>query len=321
MKKFLRRFCSISQIVLLIFVSFLTVRAVGEVDTTFNANLANVGSGTIDRITIQPDGKTIITGDFNTVSGVAVISCIVRLNTDGTLDTTFNAPVITGLGQFRIESLAMQSNGKIIIGGEFQRLDGVWRPGLARLNSDGSADTAFNTNPSLDTLGYVNDFKIYPDDKIIFCGVRAGGITVITRLNADGSLNAERTDLPSFRIGFTPDGKVVYSDGASTKVKRLNENLTNDNTFAQSLYNTAIYAITGQPDGKILVGGNFSFVNGSAAPPLVRINTDGSVDVPFALNSDLPTVERRLVVAFEPKWGPDFRALGRKRRHSATFGF
>jgi uncharacterized delta-60 repeat protein len=280
-----RKTFGLAQFILVVFVLAICARAAGEVDPTFNAYLANVGSGTVVRTAIQPDGKIIITGIFSTVSGVPVNSCIVRLNTDGTLDTTFNAPVITGGSPFNIESLAVQSDGKIVIGGPFQKLDGVWRQGLARLNQNGSADIAFNTSSGVDTIAQVNDLKIYPDDKILFCGIRNGGFNVITRLNADGSVSAENPAQPAYRLNFAPDGKVVYSDGPSTRMRRLNENLTNDNTFTQSLYNTAIYAITVQPDGKILVGGNFSVVNGTSSPGLVRINTDGSVDVPFVLNS------------------------------------
>ena len=85
---------------------------------------------------IQSDGRIIISGSFDTYNGVAR-NGIARLNTDGSLDITFNPG--TGVNN-NIFKTSLQSNGKIIISGSFDTYNGVARNRIARLNTDGSLD-------------------------------------------------------------------------------------------------------------------------------------------------------------------------------------
>src|SRR5207253_1576389 len=91
---------------------------------------------------LQPDGKVVIGGPFTTVNGVSRDN-IARLNADGTLDNSF----LNGqTGANRIGSvfdLALQLDGKLLIGGDFTIVNGVARNRVARLNADGTVDTSF----------------------------------------------------------------------------------------------------------------------------------------------------------------------------------
>ena len=133
-------------------------------DTTFNPGTgANSG---VSAIAIQSDGKIIIGGQFSTDNGTGR-NRIARVNSNGSLDTTFNPG--TGADN-EVSAIAIQSDGKIIIGGWFTTYNGTGRNRIARINSDGSLDTTFNlgTGPN----GGVSAIAIQSDGKIIIgeCG-------------------------------------------------------------------------------------------------------------------------------------------------------
>ena len=121
-----------------------TVRASGRarltgrlLDTTFVPPLVTPGVLTI---AVQPDGKTLVGGGF--WIGPIGYRSIVRLNSDGSLDSGFNvAPSVLG-GQDVVSAIAFEPDGKIIIGGRLFFIGNSRVNGLARLNQDGSVATA-----------------------------------------------------------------------------------------------------------------------------------------------------------------------------------
>jgi uncharacterized delta-60 repeat protein len=113
--------------------------------------------GPVNSIALQPDGKILVGGDFSTIGGTERIG-IARLNTDGTLDTTFNPDAYDS-----VSSIAVQADGKILVGGNFTTLYGAPRDNLARLNTDGTLDITFNSN----TNGSVWYIALQPDGKIL----------------------------------------------------------------------------------------------------------------------------------------------------------
>jgi uncharacterized delta-60 repeat protein len=225
----------------------------GSIDTTFN------GGTCPSCLSIQSNGKIIIGGQFTSYNGVAR-NGIARLNTDGSLDTTFN--VGTGIVNLAnsnpavVITTAIQSDGKIIIGGQFTSYNGISRNGIARLNTDGSIDTTFNVGSGISNI--VNNTTILystliqSDGKIIIGGqfTSYNGISrkSIARLNTDGSLDA------TFDPGSGTDG----NNG-----------------------NSEIYTMALQNDGKIIIGGHFTSINGIARVGIARINSDGSIDPTF----------------------------------------
>jgi len=107
----------------------------GTLDTSFDPN----ANDWVYSIALQPDGKILIGGSFDTVGGVTR-NHIARLNPDGNLDATFD-PNVFALGF--VTSIALQADGKILIGGLFSSVGGVSKKNLARLNPDGTVDTSF----------------------------------------------------------------------------------------------------------------------------------------------------------------------------------
>ena len=118
---------------------------------------------------LQPDGKIVVGGSFTTLGGQPR-SCIGRLNADGTLDTGFN-PGAGGLAYHGVQCLAVQPDGKIVVGGNFETLGGQPRRCIGRLNSDGTVDPSFNPG-----LGGIQDYcfvqclAVQADGKILVGG-------------------------------------------------------------------------------------------------------------------------------------------------------
>jgi len=114
-------------------------------------------NATVMNFQIQADGKPVIIGRFSTVNGVARRG-IARLNTDGTLDMTFNPG--TGIDETNyIADLAIQADGKIVVVGDFKKYNGINAVRCVRINTDGSIDATFATNLG---LGFVSPGWVGP---------------------------------------------------------------------------------------------------------------------------------------------------------------
>ncbi len=267
-------------------------------DATFNP-----GTGADDFITslaLYPalgsanDGKIMVGGGFTSMNNIQR-NGIARLNTDGSLDTSFDP----GLGvNGVVRSVALQSDGKVVIGGEFTRVNGVNRYNVARLNVDGSLDESFESGTGSDGIIWSVAVTETPSRKIFvggefldFNGSYRGNIAA---LNEDGSLDssfdpAGGADGPVYIVAAQSDGRLVvggYFDGidyvSRPRIARLLSTGALDSTFRPgSGANDAVYSITFQPDGKLMVGGVFTSFNGTRRTGLTRLFVNGTVDTSF----------------------------------------
>ncbi len=238
----------------------------GSVDMGFGINVPNVYQTNISAMNIQADGKLLVSGDFNFYTSNTSYQNLVRLNTDGTLDTSFtNIELGPGTNISRnISRILIQPDGKIVITGDFISYNGTPRKGIARLNADGSLDTSFNPGTGA-TFGIaVSGFEegiaaaaLQADGKIIISGnfkaYNGVGRNFVARINPDGSLDQS----------FDPGLGFAFSSA-------------NPSSNLVGIGDVAI-----QADGKILVAGKFSSYNNVSAKSIVRINTDGSLDSSF----------------------------------------
>jgi uncharacterized delta-60 repeat protein len=277
----------------------------GTLDTTFNPGAG--ANNAVNAIAIQSDGKIIIGGDFTEYNGVAR-NHIARLNTDGTLDTTFNSG--TGANNV-VNAIAIQSDGKIIIGGSFYVYNSVNVQGVARLNTDGAFDTTFASGLGIGGNTVVLAVTIQSDGKIIIGGEQftiyggrggysSGGyngapIENIARLNTDGTLDTTFTtsigNSAPFAATIQSDGKIIiggYLGGLYNYIARLNTDGTRDTVFNLGgtgsdnwVRTTAI-----QSDGRIIIGGTFYAYNGTSRGHVARLNTDGTLDITFNSNTN-----------------------------------
>jgi len=269
----------------------------GAIDLSFNSTDLGFNSGvgsnaTVLASAIQPDGKILIGGAFTTYNGTSR-SRIARLNPDGILDLSFDP--VAGPNN-NVQTIAIQSDGKVIIGGSFTSFNGVARGFLARLNTDGALDGTFV--PQTGGFSALNDIKtiaIQSDGKIMI-----GGDFTIARLNTDGTVDAtfnsgSGLNADIFSSTLQGDGKIIiggnftlYNGQTRNGVARINTDGSLDLTFNplqginQGSPGTGnLRTILIQPDGKIIIGGGFSTYNGVPRNTIARINSDGSLDVTF----------------------------------------
>ncbi|MCW5959049.1 MAG: VCBS repeat-containing protein [Pyrinomonadaceae bacterium] len=280
-----KRISIIAQSILLIFAAAFSISAAGEVDTSFQANLNGVPSGTINKIVVQPDGKTLAGGNFRIVANLPRVS-LFRMNVDGTLDAGFQPPqfyISSGIGGI-INSIALQPDGKILVGGNFLGANNVARPGLMRLNVDGSMDTTFDAQ--INSGGTVVDIHVLSDGRIAIGGSFTINNAVANRigiamLNSNGTLDPTiyQNIVSVTKILPLPDGRLIA--GNQNSVRRFNIDGAFDPGFAAINTSSTVLDLQLLSSGKILIAGNFNMVNGFSLRGLFRINPDGTVDTTY----------------------------------------
>lgn len=269
----------------------------GTLDSNFNPFPGF--NGTVKSITNQSDGKIIVGGNFSIFNGVER-KCIARLNHDGSLDESFNPSIkfnqITSTTFPIVNTIAVQSDGKIIIGGQFVSNNDIPIKFISRLNQDGSIDTNFNTGDIFNST--INTISIQSDGKIIVGGeFYTQFAKKITRLNYDGSKDINFNppiygSLGVFATVIQEDGKILVGGWIQNGINRLNPNGSIDSTFIipqyNELFNGSINSINIQLDGKIIVAGDFTgyncyYGNNCLASPIkiARLNSDASLDTSF----------------------------------------
>ena len=236
-------------------------------------------------------GKILIGGGFTSYNGTQR-NGVARLNADGTLDAGFTV----GVGaNATVRSVALQPDGKVLVAGDFTTFNGASRPGVARLNANGSVDNSFN--PALGADGTVwavavQAGKVYLGGEFQnFNNVFRGGVA---RLNDDGSLDlgydpGGGADGPVYAILPQANGRLLVAGSFNVFDFRSRPNITRlDATGSPDLTydsgtgaNDAIYALTLQSDGKILAGGLFTSFNGTRRMGLTRLFVNGTVDTSF----------------------------------------
>ncbi|MBU0568898.1 delta-60 repeat domain-containing protein [bacterium] len=200
-----------------------------------------------------------------------------------------------------VESIAVQTDGKILVGGTFATIGGYFsiiggktRNYIARLNPDGTPDAGFNPNVN----DGIRSVVVQPDGKILIGGgfTKIAGKTrnYIARLNPDGTLDITFDPSPNVNgsihsIAVQPDGKIFvggYSPSiAGKKIARLNPDGTLDTTFDPNVNaHFGIGSILIQPDGKVLIGGHFPTIAGLTRDNITRLNPDGTLDTTFKVS-------------------------------------
>lgn len=274
----------------------------GALDPTFNSTDNGYGygdgaNGIVYTSAVQADGKIIVGGTFTNFNGTDKDN-IARLNADGSNDLIFNSGNGTNGGA--VWACAIQSDGKIIIGGDFTAYNGTARNRIARINTDGTIDATFN--PGTGANNDVQTISIQSDGKIIIGGqfTTFNGTTInrIARLDVNGAID------PTFVIGAGSDNIVytsaIQSDGkiiiggsftnvngvARTRVARINTDGSTDLTFTTgSGANNSVGAIAIQSDGKIIISGAFTTYSATPSNYIARLNTNGTLDGTFAIGT------------------------------------
>lgn len=195
------------------------------------------------------------------------------LNSDGSFDSTFQHVWVND-----VMALVQLPDRSFLVGGGFEAVvrvccgDSRVRKGLARLDSTGHLDEAFAPNLPTDSRHIV----LQPDGKILVLGLSS----IVTRLNPNGGLDlsfnsGSRTNGNAYSIALQPDGRILIGGMDRTNgqamLVRLNSDGTTDSGFRVTLNGRWVNWLVSQPDGNVLVGGEFSSVNGVARNGIARL--------------------------------------------------
>jgi uncharacterized delta-60 repeat protein len=274
----------------------------GTVDLSFDAH----PNYWVRHMAVQQDGKIVIGGYFVTVSDVPR-NLIARLNADGSLDTIFDpgtgaTDIIAGGVDGNMTPFVfwveIQPDQKILITGNFRNYNGESSTGLARLNPDGRRDETFKFGWGLDSWGRV--IKLASNGQIYvggwFTSISGNNANRLARLNSDGTFDdtfkpyyGDRTAV--YAIAELPDGKLITAghsadeSGSFKEIVRLNPDGSIDPAW-QGSTNEKTESLLLLRNGKLLVGGYFSSMDGSPRPGIGRLNEDGTLDDVFYVNLD-----------------------------------
>jgi uncharacterized delta-60 repeat protein len=206
-------------------------------DLSTDATFAPVASQPITCLAVQPDGKIVIGGGFTNVNGLTR-SHLARLNANGLLDTTFAASVPSA-----VECLLLQPDGRILAAGAPINANGQEFRGLVRFLRDGSVDAAFATSgwTNITSLCLQANGKVlvagWPQNRpaqYYYSGMLRSPLNLVRRINTDGS--------DDLNVSVEPDAEMK------------------------------IAGLALRPDGKVLVGGFFHYLDGQSRPGLGRLN-------------------------------------------------
>ncbi len=317
-----------------------------------------ITGGPANSLVLQPDGKLIIGGEFNAINEIAV-SKMARLNNDGSVDSNFN---IASGPNGNVYSIALQSDGNLLVGGTFGQWNGQYRNNLVRLQPNGNLDASFiigdGPNGSIRSIAVIPNGSIFiagsftqydgivrskicqlsengnlalnfnsssgPNNTVNCVAVRPDGNVLIggafTQVNGQQIsylclLNSIGQPEPAYEIGnklvSTVKSVGVLIDGSALvcgKLTRYNGTpifgIVRLDPFGNQsgLFNPAIGAnaavrgIAVQPDGRIVIGGEFVSFNGQAINRITRLMPDGAIDTSFHVGSGVDNFVRTIVL-------------------------
>lgn len=215
----------------------------GKTDTSFITGTGTSKDGKIHTVAQLPDGKILIGGSFSSYNSTNVYG-LLRLNSNGSIDTTFVNGIPTGGG---VRNILIQNNGQLIITGGFRVYDNHTTSLVARVYDNGKVDTTFTS--SIDTNSFIISSTTDSSGKIIVAGtfiINGKELNCALRLNQNGSI----------------DNSLTVDTGA----------------------NSYIQSVSIQSDGKILISGAFTEYERRKNVGLARLNYNGTVDTSFITN-------------------------------------
>jgi uncharacterized delta-60 repeat protein len=297
----------------------------GSLDSRFNmlatgatGGISGYGaSSAIYATAVDSDGNILIGGHFGVYTDIAYCDPVVdkayniaRVDTFGDFDSAFGintATLFTAADRATVYAIALQPDGKILIGGSFVvNVAGAAATNVARLNSDGTTDDVFNINigNNMFGMGIVYALAVQSDGKILVGGSFG---SKIARLNTDGSLdttfnwNNNGADKAVAAIAIQADDQILigglfttYSDSSvhsSPGLARLNyTDGSFDPTFSvgSGVAPSGAYvrALLIQNDGSVIFGGSFTSYNGTSRSNIAKVGSDGTLDTSFVSPGD-----------------------------------
>ena len=279
---------------------FARLNTDGSLDENYGLHLVEGFSSS--NLVKTTDGSVLVSGNFNKYDNEAT-GPIFRILSDGSLDNTFN----TGSSEIgQLNQIALDSNGDIYVIGFFTEFNGTSTPShIIKLNSDGTINNDFELNIIQNVISNdISKIQIDSTDQIYLLGrdFSNGAKIRLGKFNSDGTidnsfalpdLRQNESDIKFFNLALYQD-EITFTAGFDKISEDIaygiatydlqGKNITNLPLLTKS---APIKTLAVQSDGKIIVGGEFLFVNSEFVPRLVRINNNGTVDNTFDVTIDL----------------------------------
>lgn len=281
----------------------------GTIDETFSTGdgfrfTNNIPGVTLQSVKVSSSGKIYVGGNFTRYDGTD-INRIVRLNSDGSRDTSFN--VGTGFNS-TVNDIQEDSSGNIYVVGNFTTYKGVGCNKVVKIDSSGNRVTAFDVGTGLRTgtgnatnTVYSWRVALNSDESKIYCvgafdnynNTSSNGIAAIN--TSDGSIDTSFNpgtgfDNITFAVAVDSNNKIYvggqylnYDGSARARICRLNSDGSLDTTFGTTndIRNGLVRDIKLGTDGKLYVGGTFTSFLGATNNRIIKLNTDGTKDTSF----------------------------------------
>jgi len=276
---------------------------------SYSLSTGNGANNIANAVALQSDGKIVVAGQIGSQSG------LLRLNTNGTLDTSFGSGgvVTTRIGgdiEQVFVGMAIQSDGKIVVAATGCPPQGV----VARFDSNGSLDTSFGSSGTTSVSLSAHGLALQSDGKILVTGASLG-VPLMARLLTTGQLDTSfgTSGMAALVAGPGPivplsDGEILIGSGGLTAspflnlipgpggVARYTTSGSLDTSFGiggQAGSVVAPSAIAVQSNGKIVVVGTnpnqLSVTGNSSGFGVMRLNPNGSVDTTFGTRGGTTT--------------------------------
>ncbi len=290
----------------------LHINAAGAVDQT---TLNGVGfNAAVNSLSLQPDGSILAAGEFTYFNGFPY-NYVARMLPDGYFDTGFlfnMAGADNTIWQVMSDlPQTGQLDGNVMVVGDFDMIDTVASPRIARLQLNGALDTSFNPGSGADGTIFAITNMVVPTagtnnstNYIVvgafqnYNGHLAGGVARVTYSGAfDTTFNvgpgASGSNAVVHAVALTPDNKILvggdftaFNNQAHHHLVQLNIDGSLDTNFTafdgvNSDINSSVRAIAVQADGRILIGGLFTSVDNRSYNYIARLNSDGTLDTNF----------------------------------------
>lgn len=282
--------------VCLLLLSTMTMRAQCAIDS-----FAPEPNSYVQTMVVQADGKILVGGEFNsfTPNGGAPVTRyhLARLNADGTLDMAFDCNVNCNMNASP-STIAVQADGKVLVGGSFSMVGGQIRRFVARLDGITGQVDSFDAGVDPSGSNFVSSIVVQPDGKILVGGIftSLGGQTrnKIGRIDPNTGLADSFDPNPGNGLGviseiaLQADGKVVVAGLFGSIGGQLRSNIARLDPITGladsfnpgvSGSNSTVQTLVIQGDGKILVGGRFTSAGGQTRRNIARLDgTTGTAD-------------------------------------------
>jgi uncharacterized delta-60 repeat protein len=271
---------------------FRRLNSDGSLDTSFNSGGIGFNNLVYD-FEEDLNGKLYVAGQFTSYNETS-INRIIRLNTDGSIDTSFN--VGTGFNGVVVYNLEWDStNNKLYAFGNFTTYNGTSVNRIVRLNTDGSIDNTFSIGTGFNNACYIG--KLDSNGKLyvggFFTSYNGTGANRIIRLNSDGSIDTNFVYGTGINSGFVShieidsSGKIFvcgslftsYNGTTANRIVKLNSDGSIDTSFSTGTgFNGPVRVLKQDSTGKLVIGGQFTSYNGTAVSRLILLNSDGTLN-------------------------------------------